>query len=323
MADDWYFKSDDEHQGPMSFVAIQDLARRGFLRPNDTVRAGSEGPWRFADSVPQLFPPRNVRNVEVSVAEPPTRDDVESLKKEIAPDEWFYKLDDRERGPIELEELASLADVSGETAREIVVRRRGEETWIPLDALRAPVQDQQSLETGSNSAHSTVSTDRVVRTSVRWQGTAPAPSRGARFLAFLRRNVDLIGSVLVLVGLNAILYATVKPPLSEEHRYFDTMRALRGEVETLQLRKASADDWNAFRIRSEETLNPIVKELERTANADRPIRQHLLWAGRDNLRELIARGAQGAGAGAGIDDVTREFERHMRWLEENFAEQAR
>jgi hypothetical protein len=332
MADDWYYKSSDAQHGPMSFAALRELAAHGTLRPNHTVRTGTEGAWRFADSIPDLFRPRHARSTSAdSISSTPdaaVSSPVEFASSKVdirasVPELWFYKLDDREHGPISLDELTELAAVSGETAREIVIRKNGEDSWIPLDSLTketfAPNSKPDS-HFGRMDGHA--ATARSARPpATRRTDAYRSHSIVERTISAFRRNVDLLVAATLLVALNAILFATMQPPLASERKYFDALRGIRDEFHSLGQRKTSPDEWRDFRARAEGALEPIIKDLEKTADAAHPIRQHLLWAGRDNLAEMLSRAGQPVPNLAAVDEDRLLFEQHMEWLEAAFAEQ--
>lgn len=302
MGDSWHFKSARGVQGPMSFAALQELVRNGDVQRTDTVRSDSQSPWRFADSIPHLFPPRNATHAASS-----TEIDSTCAKSEL----WYYKLDDREHGPIPIEELKSLAAVSGETANEIVVRSGRSGEWIALGSLAG----EYAVPEGDRPPHSTPSLDTPER------ATSPASRFRARprtamtvgRLAWLRRNLDLLAAAVLFVAINAILLAMSQPRNSEERRYLEILRGLHQEIGQLQRRGATAAEWQELRLRSERKLQPVLADLERTASATNPIRQHLLWAGRDHLLEMLSQAAPTPTTTT--DDDTAAFEQHLDWVE--------
>ncbi|MGE3314843.1 MAG: DUF4339 domain-containing protein [Planctomycetaceae bacterium] len=329
MADDWYYKSNETQHGPMSFAAIRQLAADGIVHPSDKVRTGNDGAWRFADSIPHLFPLRpsrgNATHPMNETAESRTQSPADSQPVQLPPIDsqpvlWFYKLADRARGPLPLEELRSLAEVSGETAREIVVRRAGDETWIPLDAI-SDSKDPSRLDEASRVSESAA----ALRTSGH-----PATQRSARSnrplstlertFGAVRRNQDLLAAGVLLVALNAILFAAMRPALSQEQKYFANLQGIVDELDHLSRRPTSAEEWQEFRTRAEASLQPMVRNLEESAGAAQPIRQHLLWAGRDHLMEMLAQAGRPAAPGT-VDDERRLFDEHMGWLQRAFIEE--
>ena len=51
------------------------------------------------------------------------------------PDQWYYRVDDRERGPLKLGALQELIASSGQTAEEVVIRQAGSLEWTPFYRL--------------------------------------------------------------------------------------------------------------------------------------------------------------------------------------------
>ena len=49
--------------------------------------------------------------------------------------DWYYRLEDRERGPMTLTQLTDLVAASGEMAREIVVKHHADGAWVPYESV--------------------------------------------------------------------------------------------------------------------------------------------------------------------------------------------
>lgn len=59
------------------------------------------------------------------------------------------------------------------------------------------------------------------------------------------------------------------------------------EITTLRTQQAGAEEWVELRTRLEPLNSQYVNELKSTSGADRPIRQQLLFAGRDHLPRAL------------------------------------
>lgn len=70
--------------------------------------------------------------------------------------DWFYRLGDRERGPMTLSQLTDLVASSGEVANEIAVRRGTAGEWVPYES----VDSATALRLHSGRPDSCVSRDR-------------------------------------------------------------------------------------------------------------------------------------------------------------------
>ena len=49
--------------------------------------------------------------------------------------DWYYRLGERERGPMSLSQLTDLVAASGEMAREIVVKHHANGAWVPYETV--------------------------------------------------------------------------------------------------------------------------------------------------------------------------------------------
>lgn len=136
----------------------------------------------------------------------------------------------------------------------------------------------------------------------------------------LRRNGDLVIALVLIVAVNSLLYAAMRPKFQQERKYLEVLRDVRVEVELLRERGASPEEWREFRARVETDIRPIVAELERTAGVDRPIRQHLLWASRDNLPELFTGGGLPVPSKRKRSEDEVRFDEHLRWVEQALSE---
>ncbi len=77
---------------------------------------------------------------------------------------------------------------------------------------------------------------------------------------------------------------------SNEHLYTFYESALK-EMVALRARQAPAAEWEELRQRLEAQNQIFVKELETTSDADHPIRQQFLYAGRDHLPQALGGGS--------------------------------
>jgi hypothetical protein len=126
---------------------------------------------------------------------------------------------------------------------------------------------------------------------------------------FAREHVNLLVGILIWGILNIGVVIAWSDPYSTERQYVTTMRQLEEEGNSLRSRGASAQEWKAFRTKSERTLAPIVADLNKSASASQPLRQHLLWVARDHLPKLIRPDRPD-------DEVVRLYSNHMQVVEQ-------
>jgi hypothetical protein len=244
------------------------------------------------------------------------------------PDAWYYRLGGREHGPFLLRELMDLVGSSGDTALEVEVRQTSNGPWVPfrmlgggprtasgsrcqtpgrlgssprsLDAMAWPIQDRRDKPAGSSS----------VAPSDQSSGSRESSNAAWR----LRDNLDIVAGVAVCLVINAALLYGWSQSRSTEQRYVGILRQLDADVKELRLRNASDREWNELRLRVTKTLEPIVKDLKKTANASDPVRQHLLWAARDQFPKLLGPSTEGT------KEAERVYRKHMDFVERDLGQ---
>jgi hypothetical protein len=187
-------------------------------------------------------------------------------------EEWFYELDGRVHGPLSRADLEELLNGSGETALQVRVRQGAEGPWHPFrTASAAPA----TLPTPQPSWDG----DLPVRSSQAPQSRLSAGKGGLGRL--LRSNWDLCAGLVVWLLLNGLFLLWFQDPYSRERNYLQTLRTISSEVHELREKSASEAEWRAFAQRTHVALDPIVRDLKKSANASEPAKQQLLWAARD------------------------------------------
>jgi hypothetical protein len=194
-------------------------------------------------------------------------------------EEWYYDLDGRVHGPLARADLEELLNGSGETGLQVRVRRGADGPWRPFRTVSAaPVsipRSQPDWAAGDLPARS-----------------APAPrprlSVGKGSLGdLLRSNWDLCAGLVVWLLLNGFFLLWFQDPYSRERSYLQTLRTISSEVHELREKSASEAEWRAFAQRTQVALDPIVRDLKKSANASEPAKQQLLWAARDLTPRIL------------------------------------
>jgi hypothetical protein len=121
----------------------------------------------------------------------------------------------------------------------------------------------------------------------------------------IRVDWPLVVGVLVWVGLNVVLWNVLDPFQGTEHRYFQIVSDAAQKAR--EARTQGLDEAARGRLAASvaKELKPIVEDLKKTANASDPIRQHLLWAAKDQLPKLFS------ASGKELAECDNIFQRHM------------
>jgi hypothetical protein len=260
------------------------MVKSGQLGPEDRVHSSDTCFWQAVRGVAALQP---LLATAGQTAKSARGSDQQPRVSSLA-DEWHYRLDEREHGPFTLAALQDLIGSSGQTAEQVLVRRVGGDEWIPFWELPANSTMARDLDgrvdKGARDARTTSSQWRDT-SAVTPANAVGVPPRTLRQMA--RDNRGIFVAVALWGLLNVCALLAWSDPYATERKYFTSMRRLEGEIHALQSRDASPEEWNSLRAKVKETLAPIVADLKKTASASQPLRQHLLWAARDQLPKLV------------------------------------
>jgi hypothetical protein len=119
----------------------------------------------------------------------------------------------------------------------------------------------------------------------------------------LRGDWPIVAGVLVWAGVNLVLWNVLDPFRRTENRYFQILTNAAQKARDAQ----ALDAGERGRIAASvvEEIKPIVEDLKKSANASEPVRQHLLWAGKDHLPRLFS------ASGKELSECDGIFQRHM------------
>jgi hypothetical protein len=220
--------------------------------------------------------------------------------------DWYYRLGDRERGPMTLSQLTDLVAGSGEMAREIVVKHHANGAWVPYESVDP--ETAKRLHTGGVSVAAPAA---ATPTAVRNDSGPASITRGVSASVKLRRplgeilplNRFVLGGVAVWLCFNLVLWFALDPLRRTERGYFQTISDAAQKARDAR----KLDDAERGRVAASvaKEVKPIVEALKKTANASDPIQQHLLWAAKDQLPRLFSADGKDLGQCDAI------FQRHM------------
>lgn len=212
---------------------------------------------------------------------------------------WYYRVGERELGPVLTNRLRQLAR-KGELAAEDFVRRGKMGEWVAAGSIEdlqarprrhpaagpvppATARSDSAEEVAGGVADFGASSWTILKF---WWYDALA-SVGERSWLIRRVGVAVVLMATLAVGgrlaWNVDLSDWKSPPDP-----FVTYRALWDELK--QKRSASTEeaDWDELSHRARGELAPIVARLETLAGARNRSAQLLLWAGRDCLPQMLA-----------------------------------
>ncbi len=218
--------------------------------------------------------------------------------------DWYYRMGERERGPLTLAQLKDLVASSGEVAREIVVRRHTDGEWVSYESIDGATARRLHADRSSRPALASAAALADSSRHGDAMGTAsPVFKRGPNLRRGLRADWLVVAGVLVWAGVNLVLWNVLDPFRRTENRYFQILTNAAQKARDAQALDATARGRMAASV--VEEIKPIVEDLKKSANASEPVRQHLLWAGKDQLPRLFSASGKERSECDGI------FQRHM------------
>jgi hypothetical protein len=218
--------------------------------------------------------------------------------------DWYYRMGERERGPLTLAQLKDLVASSGEVAREIVVRHGADGEWVPYQSIDGATARRLHADRSIRPASAPAAALADSPPPGDDVGTAsPVLKRDPNLGRRLHANWPVVAGVLVWGGVNLILWYVLDPFRRTENRYFRILTKAAQKARDAQALDASARGRMAASV--VEEIKPIVEDLQKSANASEPVRQHLLWAGKDQLPGLFSASGKERAECEGI------FQRHM------------
>jgi hypothetical protein len=183
-------------------------------------------------------------------------------------EEWYYELGGRTHGPLSRSDLEDLLNRAGETARDVRVRQGADGSWKPFQTpatAAAPANLADSPWSGTVAASQS--------------RTAPRSSGGLREL--MHAHWDIGAALGGWILLNVAFLSLWPQSYARERQYLQSLEAISAEVQDLRHKPTTDAEWSQFTQRTRATLEPMVKDLKKSASASEPVRQQLLWAARD------------------------------------------
>jgi hypothetical protein len=219
--------------------------------------------------------------------------------------DWYYRIGERERGPMALVQLTDLVASSGDLAREIMVRHHAEGEWVPYEAVDATTARRLHADRSTRPAQAPAARGDARLDNVGSQAPAPTLKWRPNFRGRIHWNWRIAAGVLVWAGVNVALWSVLDPFHRTERKYFDVLT--KAAQQARDARAKGLDDASRGRIAAAaiQEIKPIVEDLKKTANASEPIRQHLLWAAKDQLPRLFS------ASGKELNECDGIFQRHM------------
>ncbi len=109
---------------------------------------------------------------------------------------------------------------------------------------------------------------------------------GESFLDKLRNNRKAVAGGAAVVLLTWMVLSSWQSSDSDQEVY-DVYDAIWTEIQTKRAANASQAEWKEFTERAKAQFEPFVETLKKTARTSKPLKQELLYCGRDYLPHML------------------------------------
>lgn len=329
----WYYQSLGQELGPMPFEELRHLAESGALISSDLIRQGTLEDWSSASTnseLSALLEPVEIPDAPAESKSPPRKQGSRSKKKkteikrkpapEAPPDDdiiddepegesdiddvpaeeparpaerWFCRIDGVEHGPLEFEDLKSMA-THQRLSRDDQVKRNDDGQWkaattvTGLFASASPIAASAFAPGGASSPIPGAAPQKP-RPSKAAKTKTPKTKRvkAARepFFANLGDKLPLliglgvIGSLIGIVLVIGLFFTG-----AEAREYHTALNEIYEEHRALREKKAPDKEWQSLTQRAntlKETIVPIYKDSRNRAE------KSLLFAVRDWMPQML------------------------------------
>ncbi len=193
-------------------------------------------------------------------------------------DDWYVRSPEGERGPFGFPELLNFIR-EGRVGGADEVKCTLEGRWIRADAI--------DLHAAEGSGAVAELQTRSKQNSPRGAATKTVHSRWSilRDEILDRYNPRIVWLLVILGGWLCVNYFVLDAlnPYAAEQNYELQFSQIYDEMQRYQQDNTTDAQWDAFATNSRQVVEPIIQKLQQNVSPEHPIRQHLLWAGRDCL----------------------------------------
>lgn len=209
---------------------------------------------------------------------------------------WYYRVDEREVGPVTSNRLRQLAR-QGKLADDDLVRIGRTGDWEPAGSIEWLQTRPRTTERDSDDSEfhvlEAVPQGPLSRLSDSLlEAVQSTLHRIRNALGGSMQLIRQIAAVAMLVVIAASFFQIARDAgllrWSRPVNALATIEELGDDVKRLRESKASDAEWEALVARGDDLLPRVVTDLERRAGADDRMAQMLLWSARDCLPKMFA-----------------------------------
>lgn len=239
-------------------------------------------------------------------------DDVERIASANSTEEWWYlRIDGQVFGPAMRAQLEHFLRPPRLCKRMEVICTSQSSDWhvIGPDETLADVLQLVGISTHEE-AEAQWSDQEDSRE------TSAAEKNGQAWVtiaSWIKTHAGMIAIVVIMIIVNFGFYIASRDPHTREREILTQYESIWEEMHFYD--PDTGDEWWSFVDNSLSELEPVLKELEQTADVAHPLRQNLLFAGRDHLVPLLKSGEPPAPD----NPSAKVFERYLQILKKQLS----
>lgn len=207
-------------------------------------------------------------------------------------DRWFCRIDGIEHGPLTRDELAAMAQ-HDRIKPETQVKQEDDGAWTiagVVEGLFAEAPGPAAIASPSASPAYVPPKPKKEKKKRQKRVRGPREPLMPRLKALVASNKPVVFGGLGLVVVAAIVLLFAVGGSASEVEYLNRMKSILDEYKELKKRKAPPAEWESLLAEANALKAEIHPILAKTASAQKPELQELLWASEDMIDMLSGRG---------------------------------
>ena len=213
-----------------------------------------------------------------------------SIASDGSTERWYLRIDGKEFGPITRSQMEFFLRPPRLCSLLQVMCTVQEGVWHSI--ARHETIDKVLSKFGIEDLPVKTSTVPITQTS---QASAYSPSAISSRIRdrfedavawFVKYRIESL-VVVAFIAINAAILIASADTTGRDREILNRYESIWKSTRELSTKKASDDEWKTFADASIVEIEPILKELQRTANVRQPVRQSLLFGGRENLLRIL------------------------------------
>ncbi len=239
----------------------------------------------------------------------------ESTDKRTGPvpaERWYFRIDGKEFGPSSRSQLERFLEPPRlcQSLEVMCSEREGRWFLIAKHETIEMVLRKVGVQVEQNSAAAIRPASRLP------QFLEEMRERYRRFVEGLGKIQALLWVLFAFLVVNGVVFYFLSEGMGRERKILARYESLLEATRQFDPKTAKEEDWRRFADGANAEIEPMVRQLQRTASRHRPIQQNLLFAGRDYFTKLF----QAAAPPAADSNNVKVIEKYLSLVREQLPE---